>query len=335
LIAPDNSSTTTSAHDGECSKLSKGYTTEHADLFVATPIDALFIVLPALLCTSASTSTSQHQLFLTIDDHLDNLSESQPSSSTHLLHILQTHPSLVQRLEKRAKAICDSITMGNETLYRLSHEKLLLQLVRKARKMVDGITLPSSLETHFIHHVLRVPIMSVQREDSTQTSMTHLDTASTADSASTCTSKDMIELLRLRTALDLILSTYIPETLHKPLNDLLASSAPPSPPLSTNSSLPNFQPLTLHLLHLSTQKQKQQSLYSLSDNISRKRNGAGINDEEAEEREATKKRKRDEEEAKKKNSSRGVKQLAKVNTSGMAKMSSFFGKRDTTSGANK
>ncbi|KAH0391702.1 hypothetical protein KCU89_g14234, partial [Aureobasidium melanogenum] len=59
-------------------------------------------------------------------------------------------------------------------------------------------------------------------------------------------------------------------------------------------------------------------------NISRKR--STMNDEEAEEREATKRRKKEEEEAKKKNMSRGVKQLGKVNTTGMMKLSSFFTK---------
>ena len=49
--------------------------------------------------------------------------------------------------------------------------------------------------------------------------------------------------------------------------------------------------------------------------------------EEAEEREATKKRKKEEEEAKKKNTSRAVKQLGKVNTTGMMKLSSFFTKQ--------
>ena len=51
-------------------------------------------------------------------------------------------------------------------------------------------------------------------------------------------------------------------------------------------------------------------------------------DDEAVDARAEKKRKLEEEEKKKKTVSRGIKQLSKVNTRGMAKMTSFFKKKE-------
>ncbi|KKY24503.1 putative ribonuclease h2 subunit b [Diplodia seriata] len=74
---------------------------------------------------------------------------------------------------------------------------------------------------------------------------------------------------------------------------------------------------------LAALRSEAQALRSLSDNITRKH---GMEDDEAAAMRAEKKRKKDEEETKKKNQSRGVKQLAKADTSGMKKLSSFFTK---------
>ena len=76
-----------------------------------------------------------------------------------------------------------------------------------------------------------------------------------------------------------------------------------------------FAPLEAHLSSIAALKSEALSLRSLSDNISRKR---------AVELDEEKKRKKEEEAIKKKNEGRGVKQLKKVDTSGMKKMSSFF-----------
>ncbi|KAH0125065.1 hypothetical protein KCU67_g17645, partial [Aureobasidium melanogenum] len=188
----------------------------------------------------------------------------------------------------------------------------------------------------FVQEALRIPMMAVQRSESqdeptstpdadsstpsaatdqSQPSQTSAVTEATSlASASESTPDSITTLLRLRTALNMVLSNYIPSTLHTPLNTLLKSSSSPV----------DFAPLDAHLDHIADAKRRAQALRSLSDNISRKR--STMNDEEAEEREATKRRKKEEEEAKKKNMSRGVKQLGKVNTTGMMKLSSFFTK---------
>jgi hypothetical protein len=324
LIAPDHSI----ANDEDTSILSTGYTVENADLYFATPVDPLFILLPALI----PAADSHEQLFLTIDDHLDKLAEG----AKHLTHLLRA-TKIQQSFEKRADAVCDNVDLGHEKMFRLSNEKLLAELVNKAQRMAAN-GLPASIESHFVQEALRIPMMAVQRIESQDDVTTGADadadssTPSTATeqsqpsqssavteatslaSASDSTPDNITTLLRLRTAINLLLSTYIPSPLHTPLNTLLAS---PSSPI-------DFTPLDTHLAHIADARQRAQALRSLTDNISRKR--STMNDEEAEEREATKKRKKEEEEAKKKNTSRAVKQLGKVNTTGMMKLSSFFTK---------
>ncbi|CAD0114129.1 unnamed protein product [Aureobasidium uvarum] len=324
LIAPGQPTTDDS---DEGSILATGYSVENADFFVATPVDPLFILLPALV----PAANSHEQLFLTIDDHLDKLAEG----AKHLTHLLRS-TKIQESFEKRAGAVCDNVDLGHEKMFRLSDAKLLLELVSKARRMTAN-GLPASIETHFVQEALRIPMMAVQRTESqdeaihaadadlptpsttadqSQPSQTSAVTEATSlTSASESTPDDIITLLRLRTALNLLLSTYIPLTLHSKMNTLLKE--PLTAPV-------DFAPLDAHLEHIADAKRRAQALRSLSDNISRKR--STMNDEEAEEREATKRRKKEEEEAKKKNMSRGVKQLGKVNTTGMMKLSSFFTK---------
>lgn len=325
LIAPDESNVDHSEAD---TIVSRGYTVENADLFVATPVDPLFMLLPALI----PSPDSHEQLFLTIDDHLDNLADK----AKHLSHLLRS-TKIQQSFERRADLVCDNVDLGHEKMFRLSNEKLLAELVKKAHRMAAN-GLPASIENHFVQEALRIPIMTVQRTESQEAATPTADADSTTPPTSTSTSQpqpsqasatteatsidpyqssvpeNITSLLRLRTALNLLFSTYIPSTLHTPLNNLLAS---PTGPIS-------FAPLEAHLAHIATLKREAHALRSLSDNISRKR--SGVNDEEAEERQAEKKRKKEEEEAKKKNTSRAVKQLGKVNTTGMKKLSSFFTK---------
>ncbi|KAI4720229.1 hypothetical protein E4T48_03588 [Aureobasidium sp. EXF-10727] len=324
LIAPDQP--TIDSPDEE-SILATGYSVESADLFVATPVDPLFILLPALV----PAANSHGQLFLTIDDHLDKLADG----AKHLSHLLRS-TRIQQLFEKRADAVCDNVDLGHEKMFRLSNAKLLLELVNKARRMTAN-GLPASMESHFVQEALRIPMMAIQRTESQdeETSATDADQstpsaatdqsqpsqtsavteATSLTSASESTPENITGLLRLRTAVNLLFSTYIPSALHPQLNTLLKS--PLDAPV-------DFTPLDAHLEHIADAKRRAQALRSLSDNISRKR--STMNDEEAEEREATKRRKKEEEEAKKKNMSRGVKQLGKVNTTGMMKLSSFFTK---------
>lgn len=84
----------------------------------------------------------------------------------------------------------------------------------------------------------------------------------------------------------------------------------------------DFTPLNQHLAKVREAESELQALRTLSDNISRKR--VCLDDDDAAEARALKKRKKDEEDQRKKAESRGIKQLKKVDTSGMQKLSSFF-----------
>lgn len=328
--------------------LGSGYVTKSADLFLATPIDILFLILPALAPKSAK-DTKQH--FLALDDHLDTLS----ASSRHIKALLAHHTSLRNMLERRMRSFCDTVDAGDETMYRISQEKLLKVLVKKAERMCSN-GLPRSLEDRFIQPQLEIPIMNIKREESTisvvsaatetetdnlqettkvdsQASTTATSTPSDSQSniesqSTTATSFSASEevaepslktppevphLLRLRTSLNYLLSAYVPATLHVSIRTLLASSTEPS-----------FAVLDEHLATISKLKSEAAALRSISDNISRKR-GYEEDEEKIAEREE-KKRKKEEEERKKKTESRGIKQLKKADTSGMQKLSAFFTK---------
>jgi Ydr279p protein family (RNase H2 complex component) wHTH domain len=120
-------------------------------------------------------------------------------------------------------------------------------------------------------------------------------------------------LLRLRTALNFITTSYLPSHLHRTLSTLLQTQSP---------AIIDFTPLDQHLSHIADLRQQALASRSLGD-YSRKR----ALDEDEETR-ADKKRRKDEEEKKRKaGESRGVRELKKVNVKGMKKMSDFFAKK--------
>ena len=319
--------------------LGSGYVTKAADLFIATPIDLLFLILPALAPKSAK-ETKQH--FLALDDHLDTLS----SISRHWKVLLAQYPTLKTMIERRMAVICDSVEAGDETMYRISNEKLISALLKKAERMCKN-GLPPSMEEKFIKTALEVPVMSIKREESSlsmvsgstsvgaedsqaSTPATTLDSQSSMDTVSTVATdvsiteeistkpsidapSEIPHLLRLRTSMTYLTATYLPQAIHSTIQESLQSS-----------KSPDFTPLTTHLAELATLRSKAAALRSISDNVSRKRNYEE-DDEKAAEREE-KKRKKEEDERKKKMESRAVKQLKKVDISGMKKLSSFFTK---------
>ena len=313
--------------------LGSGYVTKNADLFLATPIDLLFLILPALAPKSAK---EEKQHFLALDDYTEKLA----STSGHWKALLVQNPSLTALLAKKLRSICDTVDAGDETMYRLSHAKLLSILLKKAQRVVKN-GLPPSLEDKFVKSALDVPVMTIRREESTLSAIASESGTSTpggGDSRASTTAQDaqsqatdlttpddpdlpskptletpdaIPHLLRLRTALTYLTSSYLPPTLQPTISTLLAAC-----------TSPDFTPLTTHLAAIATLKSEAAALRSISDNISRKR-GLELDEEKVAEREE-KKRKKEEDERRKKSESLGVKKLRKVDTSGMKKMSAFF-----------
>ncbi|OJD18083.1 hypothetical protein AJ78_01855 [Emergomyces pasteurianus Ep9510] len=322
---------------------------KHAQLLVATPVDILFFLLPILAPTRGSSTSRQH--FQPLDDMLD----SQDTLSRTLKHILAS--TFREKVEARMTVVCDTIEAG-QTMYRLNEDKLLQELVSKAERIVAH-GFPPSLEERFIQRALEVPVLSVKRNDFPATSMssnlsemtgntnnipeTSRDMSESQPSSSTTPTTpsasfslsnvstpnteimppiqnsplncDVHQLLRVRTAMAFIQSSYLSKHLSSRVETLLNS-----PEMSPK----DFSPLTQHLKLVAELRAKAHASRSMGD-FSRKRD---VEDDEAAEIRAEKKRRKEEEEKKKKmGESRAVRDLKKVNVSGMKKLSAFFGKK--------
>ena len=344
------SPSTTSATDPLQAKLedpravSDGYVIKEPELLIATPIDPLFLVLPALHTNSAWGSTSEKGFFLSADDIL----ESQEETSKHFREVC-SNDRIRQLMESRMRIICDTVETGDETMFRLNVEKLLSELVTKAHTMVDR-GLPRSMEDRFITRKLERPVMALRRDESSNSGPGHpcaansddmesatasnddsqasTDTSISTDSnISTATevtvpssdailgvSEECLRLLRLRTALSYMLSSYVPMALSQALQDALVS----------DKSQINFKPLNDELAIIAKMRSEALASRSQSD-FSRKR---GIENDEAAAIRAEKKAKKEEEEKRKKASeTRGIRDLKKADTTGMKKMSDFFSKK--------
>lgn len=332
-------------NNGSQSTRQKGFMSKSAEFLVATPIDVIFFLL--LLLSPSTKSTSSRRLFQPLDDILD----TREDLSTHFRAVL-LDKRFRSKVESRMAAICDTVDAG-ETMFRLNEEKLVQELLGKAERLASS-GLPPSMEEQFVRQALEKPVLSVRREDTSTTSLTEVTTtengiesqSSVTTTATTTSSTTIIatdvdsftsisgtstpatelsqplktdaaeitQLLRIRTALQYIQSSYLPPHLSTRMNELLASP----------SSTRDFTPLTNHLSHLAKLRAEAAASRSLYNNTSRKR----VMDDEEAEAAAEKRRKQEEEEKKRKvKEPRGIRDLKKVNTAGMKKLSSFFGKK--------
>ncbi|KAI1141820.1 hypothetical protein F5Y05DRAFT_274457 [Hypoxylon sp. FL0543] len=335
------------------------YITKGADLFVATPVDPIFLILPAFAEQSASTKDGK-RMFISSDDHLDSIRDASP----HLSEILRWG-KVRALLESRMAAICDTAEAGDETMFRFSEDKLLAEVLGKARKMSEQ-SLPKSMEDKFVAKTLEAPVLGVKREDTTvsvlqtqtqvqsetstptsevltpklesadsqSVSSTETTTSSASEASTAATSvvaaesitttaeviptlhasPEVIRLQRLRTAFTFICSCYISPAQAKLLQTKLKEAKPP--PV-------DFSPLDTYLEEISKLRQEAAAARSMAD-YSRKR---VLDDEELAERNEKKRKKDEEDKRKKAGESRGVRDLKKVNTAGMKKMSDFFKKK--------
>jgi len=318
--------------------ISDGYVLKNAEMLVATPIDYLFLLLPSLINTASARSSSRG-LFLATDDLIENFADR----SKHLDYI-SSHETARFAMEERMQAVCDSVDAGDEKMYRLNDDKLLAELVYKARNLVE-MGLPGSMEEKFIRKALEIPIMVVKHEDSSvsEPNASQSDApplvstpsdvadsqASTATSVSTksggtevtipddpapaADDTELLHLLRIRTAISYMISAYIPPTLATTLNTMLGSDKCPV----------NFKSLDERLANLAKMRAEALAARSLGD-FSRKRS-MYEEDDAAETRAEKKRRKEEEEKERKTGETRGIRDLKKVDTKGMKKMSDFFG----------
>jgi hypothetical protein len=286
-------------------------------------------------------------MFLSSDDHFEKL----PEASSHLSEIMRW-PKTRALVERRMGAICDTVEAGDEIMFRLHEKKVLLAILDKAAKMSDG-GLPPSMDEKFVKKALEAPLLIQKREmnrgevvtTSNNDSKTSTPPTESAESQSTSTSTDtaesqpstaatsfteeptttdnvvsamqaspeVIRLQRLRIAFNFICSNYVASTLAGQLQEALAKA---------DATSIDFSPLDEYLTKLSKLRAEALAARSVGD-YTRKHG----RDEEDDEVRAEKKRKMEEEKKKKASESRGVRDLKKVNTKGMKKMSDFFKKK--------
>ncbi|KAK7992208.1 hypothetical protein PG988_001002 [Apiospora saccharicola] len=297
------------------------YVTKGAELYLATSIDPVFLLLPAL-------------------------------ASPHFSEILRWG-NIRQLLESRMATVCDSVDAGGELMYRFSQERLLAEVLSKTKRMSEK-SLPPSMEEKFVAKALEAPVLGLKREGTMATATTHSSapalklestesqsstrstetaTSHTSEASTTATSvadeeaaaaasalkasiqasPEVTQLQRLRIAFSFICSSYIIPSLVTRLKQQLLEQ----------KELVDFSPLDEYLAQVAKFRQEAASSRSMGD-YSRKH----VLDEEELMDRAEKKRKMEEDEKRKKaGESRGVKNLKKVNTTGMKKMSDFFKKK--------
>ena len=335
---PDSEPTPTTS-DGP--RISEGYVSKDASLLVATAFDLFFLLLSIL---PSSLAESAKPLFQPIDD----LFETAMEEDKHLRYVITQGRELV---EQALRKFCDVVEAGDDTMFRVSEEKTVGLIHQKIARVVEK-GLPPSMDERFVRRALETPVLSVKRETSSLSvaveeeadsqddskvaaSDSQSSTASAAasvvfsevsattsvttisPSTEEITPPEILQLQRLKVALDFIIASYLPSKISENVTNAFSSTKSPV----------DFAPLRTHLAQLAKLKAEALASRALGD-FSRKR---GLEEEELAEERTEKKRKQDEEEKRKKaTQSRGVKNLAKVNVSGMKKMSAFFLKKPTT-----
>ncbi|KAH6608558.1 ribonuclease h2 [Trichoderma cornu-damae] len=322
-----------------------------SELFVATALDPLFLVLPALADAKASKGSEEpKRLFLSSDDHLDKL----PQESSHLSEILRWETTR-RLIEGRMGSVCDTVEAGDERMFRLNEAKLLDVICKKAKRMCES-GLPPSMEEKFVKKVLEAPLMhrvvrtaesqanSSSNSNNTDSgaSTTQPDSATSQSAASTVETDassvsqtstaatstageqteenfvsapeappEVVSLQRLKIAFGFICTSYV--------TPLLADNLQRG--FSGAGGLVDFSLLDDYLCGL--EKLRSETMAVRTQDYSRKRN----QDEEEDEARMQKKKRLEEEKKKKASESRAVRELKKVNTSGMKKLSHFFQKK--------
>ncbi|KAM3434052.1 hypothetical protein MY4824_005658 [Beauveria thailandica] len=346
LIASANSNKDSQA------KVENAETATSANLFVATHMDPLFLLLPALIdAKETNASADRKRLFLSFEDHIDKL----PQDSSNAWEISRW-PKVKALLESRLVAICDTVDAGDESMFRVNEEKLFSVILSKATRLASG-GLPASVEEKFVQKPLEAPIQlrsasnvacppagvaatlegaesgtctpttdSAESQSSTATEGSTLSAASQPSTAASSfleddvavttamtASTEVVQLQRLRVAFDYICASYIPSNIVERLKQSLSDKT---------TCKTDFEPLNTYVTELENLRKESIAKRPTGD-FSRKR----MRDEEEDEIRLEKKRKQEEEKKRKANESRGVRDLKKVNTTGMKKLSAFFTKK--------
>ena len=263
------------------------------------------------------------------------------------------------------QAVCETVEAGDETMYRLDEDRLLQEVLHKAKKMAQR-GLPASMEEKLVRKALEVPMLGIAREESslqdlesgetvptpsdistplaetpdTQTTVSSGDSAASSFShtstAATSFSENSANTVPVQDSKLTPPKIVAPEGVADLLRlrvafDFLCSNyITPHTAGKLNQSLDTpTSAVDFGSLnrHLAhlTKLRQEAAAMRSLGDYSRKRS---MQDDEDAEIRAEKRRKMDEEEKRKKaGESLGVKKLKKVNTTGMKKLSAFFTKK--------
>ena len=310
----------------QCLGESSGYVLEHAQFLIATPLDARLLLMP-LFESKSSSGKGRPNMARTADDLLDDLS----STSEHMALLLR-YPSVRRLFERQLEGVCDSVNAMGDKAYKPNAEKLLELLLQKAKSLVEHAW-PKSLENH-VQKLVEPPAVIVAMKESETVNGENSGNAQgigdqndrqhdpskeirkKIDKVSEWNpSKEVLEQMRLKTAIDFIFSLYVPSSLKSTFNEDIVSK-----------KMVDLEQANEHLRKVQSLKEEAIALRKLSQSATRKR-CAEEEDDEAQEAREEKRRKKEEEEKKMKQETRAMKELKKVNTSGMQKLSSFFSKK--------
>jgi hypothetical protein len=197
-------------------------------------------------------------------------------------------------------------------------EKLMQVLEKKCLRMAEG-GLPGSMEEGFVSKALSRPMGQVLAEEAEreeeEKEKENISTEEAGKLASRSTrlpdaSEEIKNLLRVRVASQFLCATYLPNHV--------------APLLSIHlESVCDFTLLDSYLAALTKLRQEATAMRSADFSLKR----SVEEDEELGERKRKKEEDEEAEKKRKKNVSRGVRDLQKANTKGMAKMTSFFKKK--------
>jgi hypothetical protein len=302
--------------------IGNGQILEDGTLYIATPIDPLFLLLPHLLPASAPKKKDH---FLPTDDILESLMQACKVPDKLPVHwgpVMRAGTITRRQFEARIRAVSETVDAGDDKAYRVSQEKVMAVLARKCGDMAMG-GLPKSLEDEFVAKPLVRPVTGVvsnpelmelteRGKETSELKIRDTSTKASADAPRGSESPpEIVHLLRLKVAARFLAAAYLPSHIAVLLTAHLDSTH-------------DFASLDVYLQKL--KKLRAEAAAVRSNDFSLKRS---MNDDEAADLRAEKKRKEEEEDKKKKKSiSRGIRELSKVNTRGMTKLTSFFKKKE-------
>lgn len=300
------------------SKLGEGETVSSGTTYVTTQIDPLFLAIPVLFSEEAKKGRKR---FISFDDLTEGLVEASP----HWRRVLRSEGAR-KLLEARVAAVSDSVDGGDEPLYKPSEEKLIQLLLKRVERMAGYLASEKggSLAQEFVSKPLAGPTAlapssgnvlksTVNEADEKPDSEKPEESKEEPKEEDKSTSEEAAvkPLQALLSAHAFLAQTLLPSSISSTL-------------LTALKSAHDFTPLDAYLAKIKASRAELSAVRSSDFSMKR---SYGEDDEERAEKRRKKEAEEEAEKKKKKSMSKAAKDLGKVNTKNMMKLSSFFTKK--------